>query len=630
MSADQEQKGESWKTAALRAAACAGMYGAAWAAWGVGAKAFSTGLFMSACVAGGWDLAKDAWETIRQRRLDIHFLMLTAALASGLLGHWQEAALLLVLFSGSEALEAFANHRTETALSSLFREAPRTALRVMEDGTTLEIAVDALQPGMSIRIPPGQQVPVDVRVTSGNSDCDESTLTGEAIPVGKRPGDEARGGVLNLSGLLTAEVLRPASQSALQQIMELIQEARGRKARAQRFTDRFGTRYTTLVLAGCTLLFLWWWLGAKLPAFSGNGVTSAFQRAVTILIVASPCALVLSVPSAILAAIASGARHGVIFRGGSSIEDLATIDTLALDKTGTLTTGELAVEEVHVTSGTPDILQHAAWNLARQSTHPLSRAIARHFTGITSQEEPQEYTNHPGSGVSGMIGGGLWRMGKRSWIGEYTTLPPEDLSAHAPVHSEVWVHGPGATGNLWLKDEPRTGAAALLEQMHRQGLHTVMLTGDREEAAAVVARLTGVQEVHAGLLPAQKTEVIQGFIAAGKKPAMVGDGVNDAPALAAATVGVAMGLRGSDAALAEADVVLSRDRLEAFLEAWHLSRRAVKIMRQNVFVALGTAGIMVITGIIREVPLWLGVLTHEGSTALVVLNSMRLLFGKYS
>ncbi len=622
---------EKWKSAAGRAFACAVLYGAAWAAYASGAPSLAAWLFIAACLPGGWDLASDAWSDLCALRLDIHFLMLAAAAASGALGHWQEAALLLVLFSGSEALEEFANHRTEAALSSLFREAPKTVLAVMADGATQETAVDSLMPGMLIRIPPGQQVPVDVRVTSGTSDCDESSLTGEAIPVGKRPGDEAQGGVLNLSGLLTAEVLRPASQSALQQIMELIRQARGRKARAQRFTDKFGTKYTALVLGGCTALFLWWWLGGGLAAFAEKaGRASAFERAVTVLIVASPCALVLSVPSAILAAIASGARHGVIFRGGSSIEDLATIDTVAMDKTGTLTTGELAVVGSEVHGGDTAAVDHAAWNLARQSTHPLSRAIARYFTGKSTNEEPQEYTNHPGSGVSGRLGGELWRMGKRSWIAESVELPPEDLRVREPVHSEVWLHGPSGTGFLCLKDEPRPGAAGLLEKLHRHGLRTMMLTGDRAEAAKAVADLTGVQEVHAGLLPAQKTDVIQRLLASGRKPAMVGDGVNDAPALAAATVGVAMGLRGSDAALAEADVVLSRDRLEAFLEAWGLSRRAVRIMKQNVAVALGTALVMVITGIVREVPLWVGVLTHEGSTALVVLNSMRLLFSNPS
>lgn len=586
-------------------------------------------IFVAACVPGGWGLAKESWEDIRALRLEIHFLMFASAVASAALGHWPEAALLLVLFSGSEALEDYANHRTETALESLFNAAPRTALRLLDDGSVTEVPVDDLEAGMRLRIQPGQLVPVDVRVADGTSECDESSLTGEAIPVGKKPGDEALGGTLNLSGLLTGEVLRPASQSALQQIMALIRDAQQRKARAQRFTDKFGTRYTALVLGGCTLLFLYWWLAAELPAFQDDGHASAFRRAITVLIVASPCALVLSVPSAILAAIARGARMGVLFRGGSSIEDLAKVDTVALDKTGTLTTGELSVEEVHTFAGNESALCHAASNLARQSTHPLSRAIARRFAVTVPADQPRNFTNVPGSGVTGEFADGKWFMGKRSWIAQHTDLlPPEKGAQRALLHSEVWLCGPGTAGCLFLRDQPRAGVDLLLTKLHAEGLRTLMLTGDRAEAAQTVAKITGVQEVHASLLPGDKTALIQRLQSEGHHVAMVGDGVNDAPALTAANVGIAMGLRGSDAALEQSDLVLSRDRLDAFLDAWRLSHRALRIMRQNIIVALGMAAVMVIVSIFTEIPLWLGVLTHEGSTAIVVLNSLRLLLRK--
>jgi Cd2+/Zn2+-exporting ATPase len=610
----------SWKPAALRAVLCLVLYIAGWITAWLSGDGASLWLFAAACIPGAWGLVVESWQDFTSRRLDIHFLMLAAAVASAALGAWPEAALLLVLFSGSEALEDYAHFRTESALASLFKDTPRTALRVMPDGTEQEFPVEQLAAGMSIRIQPGQLVPVDVLITAGESECDESSLTGEAIPVGKSPGSESMGGTLNLSGLLTAEVLRPASQSALQQIMELIRDAQQRKAHAQRFTDRFGTGYTALVLGGCTLLFLMWWLLVKLPA------ADAFYRAITVLIVASPCALVLSVPSAILAAIARGARTGVIFRGGSAIEDLAKVDAIALDKTGTLTTGELQVEEVHTFTGEESALRHAAFNLSRQSTHPLSRAIVRKFTAGAVVEEPSGFTNVPGSGVSGTLGGGDWRQGKRAWIAQFAPqLPDEHSMERAPVHSEVWIAGPGTTGVLWLRDQPRKEAAALLAEMHAGGIRTVMLTGDRPQAAQAVAKITGVQEIHAGLLPGQKTDIIRQLQKEGRHVAMVGDGVNDAPALTAADVGIAMGLRGSDAAREQADLILTRDRLDALLDAWKLSRRAVRIMRQNVVIALGMAGSMVVVSIITEIPLWLGVLTHEGSTAVVVLNSLRLL-----
>jgi Cd2+/Zn2+-exporting ATPase len=619
----------SWKAAAVRALVCLVFYLAGWTAGWLEAPDASRWLFISACLAGGWGLAMESWQDLRAFKLEIHFLMFAAAAASVALGQWPEAALLLVLFSGSEALEAYANHRTERALASLFKDTPRTALEVLPDGSTREVEVEKLVPGMKVRIPPGQQIPVDLRIISGESTCDESSLTGEAIPVSKSPGSETMGGTLNLSGALIGEVVRPASQSALQQIMALIRDAQQRKAVAQRFTDRFGTRYTTGVLVGCSLLFLYWWLVAKLPPLRDAAETaSAFRRAITVLIVASPCALVLSVPSAILSAIARGARSGIIFRGGSAIEELAKVDTFALDKTGTLTTGNLRLEEILPVRGTIEALRHAAYNMALQTTHPLDRAIVKGLAGTEKTEHPLAITQEPGKGVAATLADGDWLMGKRSYVETKATLPAEEDIPRAPVHSEVWLAGGrDNAGYLRLRDEPRSEAAALLGELHKEGLRTVMLTGDRQEAGDAVAKLTGVQEVHARLLPQDKTRLITEMQKAGRHVAMVGDGVNDAPALAAAQVGIAMGLRGSDAALEQADLILSRDRLETLLTAWRLSRRATGIMRQNIAVALGMAAGMVLLSIFREVPLWVGVLTHEGSTAVVVLNSLRLLLG---
>jgi Cd2+/Zn2+-exporting ATPase len=357
-------------------------------------------------------------------------------------------------------------------------------------------------------------------------------------------------------------------------------------------------------------------------------VASAFRRAITVLIVASPCALVLSVPSAILSAIARGARSGIIFRGGSTIEDLAKVDTFALDKTGTLTTGNLRVEEITPVRGNIEAIRHAAYNLALQTTHPLDRAIVRKLAESEQAEAPKQITQVPGKGVTAELADGIWLMGKRSYVETQAALPDEENLPRAPVHSEVWLAGgQDNAAYIRLRDEPRAEAAALLGELHKEGLRTVMLTGDRQESGDAVAKLTGVQEVHARLLPQDKTRIITEMQQAGRHVAMVGDGVNDAPALAAAQVGIAMGLRGSDAAREQADLVLSRDRLETLLTAWRLSRRATRIMRQNIGVALGVAGSMVLISILREVPLWVGVLTHEGSTAIVVLNSLRLLLG---
>jgi Cd2+/Zn2+-exporting ATPase len=591
--------------------------------------AASLGLFILAYVAGAWFTVGEVGEKWREGVLDVHFLMLAVAAGAAAIGKWSEGATLLFLFSASSALEHFAMDRTQRAINALFHNAPKTATVLTPWGAERKVPVEELTPGMRLLIRPGELFPVDAEIVKGETAADESNLTGEAMPVEKSTGDSVLAGTLNLHGSVEAIAQRPARESALQKIIHLIQHAQRSKAPSQRFTDRFGSRYTYAVLGLTAAMFLVWWLAlGHTPFRSTDTQPSAFYHAMTLLVVASPCALVLSIPSAILAAIASGARRGILFRGGSAVEELGEVRVVAMDKTGTLTTGELRVETVE---SFPAGREHEALELAatldRHSTHPLARAIVRHAKrqGI----EPRELdsvTSTSGAGISALLDGGEVRLGKRAWA-----QPPDHGSCKAVAApetfgvSEVWLTAPGLCGRILLRDDVRPEARDLIAALRRRGLRTLVLTGDRQTAADQLAKDLTLDEIRAELKPDDKLSIIEGFGARGEKIAMIGDGVNDAPSIAAAHVGVAMGARGSDAALEQADVVLMHDRLENFLAAYELSRRARTIIRQNLSIALGVIVVLVALALLERIPLTLGVVGHEGSTLVVVLNSLRLL-----
>lgn len=624
----EEHSEIEWKKMAVLAAGCAIFGLAGWAldlrqapAWA------SLTAYIIAYLCGGWDAAGDAWQRIKRGQLDIHFLMLAVAAGAAAIGAWREGTLLLFLFSASGAMEHYAMGRTRREIGALLRGAPKTAL-VIADGKETDVPVEDLQAGMKVRVLAGGQIPVDMTITKGDSECDESNLTGEAVPVPKSSGDTALAGTINLSGVLEGDVLRPADESSLQKIIRLIREAQSLRAPSQTFTDKFGTTYTWTILTACAVMFFVWWLWSGLPAFSSDGQErSAFYRAMTLLVVASPCALVLSVPSGILSAIAAGARRGVLFRGGAPIENLALVNVVALDKTGTLTSGQLTLAGIDIVRGTEDELLAAANALARHSAHPLSRAIRRLALQRKSAEPAAEkHETLPGKGVRASIGGRPCVMGSRAYVAAETGITLPEI-AHGSDAAEVWIAGDGAVGCLRFRDEMRPETPELLAQLRSRGLLTVMLTGDRPGPAEAMGHAAGVEVVRAGLLPGDKVRAIEELKEGGRRRvAMIGDGVNDAPCLAAADIGVAMGARGSDAALEQAEVILMNDKLENFLLALDLSTRARRIIWQNMAVALGTVGTMVLATFAFPLPLALGVAAHEGSTVVVVLNSLRLLF----
>jgi Cd2+/Zn2+-exporting ATPase len=624
-----DEEHEEWRLMASLAAGCLlfGVLGLL-TEWIFHNQMAATVLYLLAYLCGGWDAAGDAWERIRKGQLDVHFLMLAVAVGAGIIGAWREGALLLFLFSASGAMEHFAMGRTKKAIDALFRGAPKMA-RVLREGREEQIPVEQLSPGMIVLVTTGEQIPTDMEVVKGESACDESNMTGEAIPVPKRPGDTALSGTINLWGVLEGRVLRPASESSLQKIIRLIQNAQNLKAPSQRFTDKFGTGYTWTILSLCTVMFFVWWLALGLPPFETlDGSASAFYRTMTLLVVASPCALVLSVPSAILSAIASGARRGILYRGGAAIETLANVSVVALDKTGTLTSGNLTLAEIDVFEGSEEQFRKVAHSLARLSEHPLSRAIRRiAATWGTPAMEAANFETILGKGVRANVNGETYVMGSRKLVLGLERfagreLPPAGKTAGAVV----WVAGDNLLGRMVFTDEVRPESALTLKALHRQGVRTVMLTGDHRDAAQLIGTKVGIGEILSELSPDKKVEAVENLKEGGKvRVAMIGDGVNDAPCIAAADVGVAMGARGSDAALEQAEVVLMNDRIENFLLARLLSVQAKGIITQNIIVALGTVLVMVCAAFIYPVPLTLGVAAHEGSTLLVVINSLRLL-----
>jgi len=643
---EDDQHLEEWKWQLLAAGLCGAL---AWVAWRIGERPVALGFHLAAYLAGGWFAAQEVWERLRQRTLDVHFLMLAVAVGSASIGRWDEGSILLFLFSLSGALEHYALGRTQREIRSLFRDAPKVATLLEAGGQEREVPVDRLLPGQRLLLKPGAQFPVDAEVVKGRTAADEANLTGEATPVDKGIGDLVLAGTLNLWGVIEATVLRPACESALQKIVRLIREAQHLKAPSQRFTDKFGTRYTYGITGLTLVMFFVWWLAWDLPAFTSTATTrSAFYLAMTLLVVASPCALVLSIPSAVLAAIAWGARRGILFRGGAAVEKLAEVDVVALDKTGTLTTGELEVERIQsFPHGREAEVAGLAFSLERLSAHPLARAITRYGKqqGL-SAVELERFESVTGLGLRAQWRGQPVLLGRREWLDGFCRQCRDEsesradsagrcdfcgLLATVPAagtgHSEVWLATRDLLGRILLQDGIRHQSRAVIADLRHAGLHPVVLTGDREAAAAALQSLLGLEDVRAELKPEQKLAAIRELSEAGRRVAMVGDGVNDAPSLAAAHVGVAMGARGSDAALEQAEIVLMHDRLENFVAAFRLSQRARRVIRQNLVVSLGTVALLVGGALAGTIPLTLGVIGHEGSTVIVVLNSLRLLLG---
>ncbi|MBT0779413.1 MULTISPECIES: heavy metal translocating P-type ATPase [Paracoccus] len=578
-------------------------------------------VYLAGGLPTGWRALSELW---RARVLDIDLLMIVAAIAAAIVGAPFEGAVLLTLFSISTTLEERALGRARRAIEALMALRPETALRKSTNGAVEEVPAEVLAVGDVVVLRPGARVPSDGVVVTGRGGIDEANITGESMPVSKEAGAQVFEATINLDGVLEVEVTRSVSDSTIARMIRLVTEAQAARAPSERFSEWFGQRYTVAVLAGAVIAFAtFWWLGGDWEL--------ALYRAATLLVAASPCAIVISVPAAILSALSAAARGGVLFKGGGALETLAEVDIFAFDKTGTLTTGRAEVTEIVALDGDEAGFLSLLAGLEAHSEHHIAAAIRREAdTRGLDPARIADVNARPGIGIEGCDASGPVWAGNPYLardMGAATDHPA--LQALADGANSVVYLGRGATvlGAVSVADEARASSAGAIAALRDSGIRRiVMMTGDRRPVALRIGAELGLapDEIHAEMLPEDKVRAV-GDLAPTGCVAFVGDGVNDAAALARADVGIAMGVAGSEVALQAADVALLSEDMERLADAQRLSRRTSRVIRQNLTFAIGAMVVLVIGGLFFDLPLPLVVIGHEGGTVLVVLNGLRLL-----
>ncbi|MFJ3224802.1 heavy metal translocating P-type ATPase [Streptomyces sp. NPDC086783] len=591
-----------------------------------GAPAWTWGPLYALCyAAGGWEPGRAGVQALRERGLDVDLLMVVAALGAAAIGQFLDGGLLIVIFAVSGALEALATRRTEDSVRGLLDLAPATAVRLPPEGGEESVEAAALRTGDTVLVRPGERLPADGTVLEGASDVDQATITGEPLPVPRTVGDGVFAGTLNGTGALRVRVTEDPSRSVIARIVAMVEEAIATKAPTQLFIERIEQRYSVGVVVATLALF-------AVPTAFGADVTETLLRAMTFMIVASPCAVVLATMPPLLSAIASAGRHGVLVKSAVVMERLGTVTRVALDKTGTLTEGAPEVVEVRALPGA-GMDERRALTLAagaeHPSEHPLARAVVAAAREAGVRPAPAEdFSAVPGRGVRAVVESHEVRVGSPAH------LPDADATARAAV-AEAEAEGRTAVvvlvdgtpvAVLGVSDRLRPGAADAVAALGRlTGSAPALLTGDNARAASRLASEAGITDVRSALLPQDKVAAVREWERAGERVLVVGDGVNDAPALAAAHCGIAMGRAGSDLALESADAVVVRDELGTVPAVVALSRRARRLVVQNLVIASLCIGALVVWDLAGHLPLPLGVAGHEGSTVLVGLNGLRLL-----
>ncbi|MBO4252416.1 heavy metal translocating P-type ATPase [Streptomyces griseorubiginosus] len=592
-----------------------------------GAPAWAWGpLYAFAYAAGGWEPALAGLQALREKTLDVDLLMIVAALGAAAVGQVMDGALLIVIFATSGALEALATARTADSVRGLLDLAPATATRLRDDGGEETVPTTHLAVGDTVLVRPGERIGADGRVLDGASEVDQATITGEPLPVAKEPGDEVFAGTLNGTGALRVQVERDASDSVIARIVQMVEEASETKAPTQLFIEKVEQRYSIGMVVATLAVF-------TVPLAFGAALTGSLLRAMTFMIVASPCAVVLATMPPLLSAIANAGRHGVLVKSAVVMERLGQVDAVALDKTGTLTEGTPRLTDVRPLPGSRlgegQVLRLAA-AAEHPSEHPLAHAVvaAARARGLPLPDT-EDFASTPGVGVTATVDG------RKIAVGSPARLLSGTEGAHTAVaagledggHTAVLVVADGTpAGVLGIADRLRPDATATVASLTAlTGTAPTLVTGDNPRAAARLAAEAGITDVRAGLLPQDKVAVVRELEQAGRKVLVVGDGVNDAPALAAAHTGIAMGRAGSDLALETADAVIVRDELATVPAVVALSRRARRLVVQNLVIAAVFISGLVVWDLIATLPLPLGVLGHEGSTVIVGLNGLRLL-----
>lgn len=590
----------------------------------------SIGLFALAYVIGGWNVAQHAWHAIREKHFDTDLLMLIAALGAAFLGEFAEGALLLFLFSLGHAMEERALQRAQKAVNALADLAPKVAL-VRREGKEIEIPVDDLKLDEVVIVRPAVRIPVDGLILQGNSAVDQAPVTGESVPVEKASGMQVFAGTINGEGALDVKVTRLAKDSTLSRIMKMVEESQAQKSPTQQTVEKFERVFVPAVLLTTLAVIV-------LPPFFGFPFKDSFLRAMTLLVAASPCALALGTPAAILSGIAQAARNGVLVKGGAHLENLGLLKAVAFDKTGTITHGKPQVTDILAYDLDPKKLIAISAGAELRSAHPLAQAIVQkaQMEGITplTADKMESIT---GQGVQAEIDGATVLIGNQALMDTENLNLTEDQMKAAKSFQQagktiMWVAlEQQVVGMIALSDTLRPEAPAAMNSLYRIGVsNTIMLTGDNTNAAAAIANEVGISNFRANLMPENKLEAIRELVQEYGQVAMVGDGVNDAPALANATVGIAMGGAGTDVALETADVVLMGDDLSKLSFAVGLGRATRTIIIQNLVISMGVIALLIVASLTGFISIGPAVVFHEGSTIVVVLNALRLLQFKQS
>jgi Cd2+/Zn2+-exporting ATPase len=589
---------------------------AGWLAWAP---------FVAAVALAGTQTARRAWASLAARRLDIHVLMMIAVAGAVALGEWAEGASVVFLFALAQVLETRAMERARGAIRALMDLAPAEAL-VRRGDADVVVPVDDARVGDVVIVRPGEKIPLDGRIRAGTSHVNQAPVTGESVPVDKGPGDEVFGGAINGRGALEVEVTRLRRDSTLARIIHLVERAQSERAPIQSFVDRFARIYTPIVLAAAVAI------ATVSPMLSGGDWSTWIYRSLVLLVISCPCALVISTPVSIVSALAAAARKGVLIKGGLRLERLAAVRCIAFDKTGTLTKGRLHVTDVvPVDSALPSDILALAAALEARSEHPIGRAIVERARADNIPVIPAERVEAlPGLGAQGVIGDRVALVGSQRLFEERGFDGP-GLAAAAALAARgrstvVVALDRKPIGVIGVADEIREAAPDTVGMLGRHGIErVVLLTGDHEFAARSLAEAVGIADYRSGLLPEHKLEAVEGLRARHGTLAMVGDGVNDAPALAAADVGIAMGVAGTDAALETADVALMADELAKIPYALRLSRATVRNIRVNIGFSLALKAAFLILALAGTATLWMAVVADMGASLVVIANALRLL-----
>ncbi len=597
----------------------------AWFTSRSGVDTLSIILYILAFAIGGFAKAKEGIEeTIANKELNVEMLMVFAAIGSGLIGYWAEGAILIFIFAVSGALETYTLNKSHKEISALMELQPEEAWLIKEDGTEIKVQTSSLTVGSHLLVKPGERIPADGKITFGATYIDMSAINGESVPVTKEVDDELFAGTVNLSGAIQMEMTKPSSETLFQKIITMVQSAQSEKSPSQQFIERFEGTYVKIVLGTVLVMMI-------LPhfLFDWDWMTTIY-RAIVLLVVASPCALVASIMPATLAAVSNGAKRGVLFKGGVHLEHLGSIKAIAFDKTGTLTKGKPVVTDFIVRDNEDiDIALATLASIESQSNHPLAVAIVDYANSLGIQyNRSLQIEDKPGFGIRAFSDSEEFSVGNPRFVGEALTAQFKDgaslLFAEQGKTVIYLKDKNGIVAAAALKDTLRAETVQAIKELKKAGIKTIMLTGDNEKTAAAIAKEAGVDSYVAECLPEAKVDQLKQLITKYDKVGMVGDGINDAPALATATSGIAMG-EGTDVALETADIVLMKNDLTRISYAIKLSRKMQRIVKQNVFFSVAVIALLIISNFMQALDLPLGVIGHEGSTILVILNGLRML-----